>query len=85
LTVCMAVFEYQNQAIFNMTVFFDGEPRCHIDTCFWYPNKNVVFGILKASHFQYDYFLRERVGVRLKLIVLDFPYWLNFSYKIFSQ
>jgi hypothetical protein len=50
LTVYMAVFEYQNQAIFNMTVF-DGEPRGHIDTCFLYPNEDVVFGILKASHF----------------------------------
>jgi hypothetical protein len=50
-----------------MTVF-DGEPRCHIDTCFWYPNKNVDFGILNAGHFQYDAFLRERVGVRLKII-----------------
>jgi hypothetical protein len=49
----------------NMTVF-DGEPRCHIDTCFWYPTKNVVFGILKASHFQYDAFLRERAGVKTK-------------------
>ena len=55
LTVCviyMAIFEYQNQVIFNMTVS-DGEPRCQIDTCFWCPNKNVFFGILKASHFQY--------------------------------
>jgi hypothetical protein len=26
---------------------------------FWYPNKNVVFGILKASHFQYDAFWGE--------------------------
>jgi hypothetical protein len=37
----MAVFEYQNQNIFNMTIFV-GELRCHIDTCFWHPNKNVV-------------------------------------------
>jgi hypothetical protein len=51
----MAVLKYQNQGIFNMTTF-DGEPRCRIDTCFWYPNKNVVFGILKASHFQYGAF-----------------------------
>ena len=53
LTVCVIytpVFEYQNQVILNMTVF-DGEPRCHIDTCFLYPNEDVVFGILKASHF----------------------------------
>jgi hypothetical protein len=42
LTVYTAVFEYQNQAIFNMTVF-DGEPRCHIDTCFWYLNKKTSF------------------------------------------
>ena len=55
LTFYMAVFEYQNQVIVNMTIS-DGEPRCHIDTCFWYPNNSVVFGILKASHFQYDYF-----------------------------
>jgi hypothetical protein len=38
-----------------MTVF-DGEPRCHIGTCYLYPNENVVFGILKAIHFQYDAF-----------------------------
>jgi hypothetical protein len=44
------VFEYKNQVMFNMTVF-DGGPRCHIDTCFWYPNEDVVFGILKPSHF----------------------------------
>jgi hypothetical protein len=51
LTVCviyMAVFEYQNQVMFNMTIF-DGDPRCHIDTCYLYPNENVVFGILKAK------------------------------------
>jgi hypothetical protein len=47
----VAVFEYQNQVIFNMIVFVGG-PLSHIfDACFWYPNKNVVFGILKASHF----------------------------------
>ena len=36
LTVCViytTVFEYQNQVMFNMTVF-DGGPRCQIDTCF---------------------------------------------------
>ena len=59
--ICIVIFEYQNQVIFNMTVF-NGGPRCHIDTYFWYPNKTVVFGILKASHFQYDALLRERVG-----------------------
>jgi hypothetical protein len=31
LTVHMAIFEYQNQVIFNTTVF-DGGPRCHIDS-----------------------------------------------------
>jgi hypothetical protein len=46
----MAVFEYQNQAIFNMTVLTVG-PHCHIDTCVWYPNKNIGFGIPKAGHF----------------------------------
>jgi hypothetical protein len=35
-----------------MTVF-DGGPRYHIDTCYLYPNDNVVFGIQKASQFQY--------------------------------
>jgi hypothetical protein len=29
---------------------FDGGSRCHIDTCYLYPNEDVVFGILKASH-----------------------------------
>ena len=47
--IYMTVFEYQNQVIFNMTVF-DGESRCHIDTCFLYPNEDVGFGVLKASH-----------------------------------
>jgi hypothetical protein len=28
---------------------FDGTPRSHIDTCFWYPHKNVVFGILEGG------------------------------------
>jgi hypothetical protein len=53
LNVCVihtTVFEYKNQVMFNMTVF-DGGPRCHIDTCFLYPNEDVVFGILKASNF----------------------------------
>jgi hypothetical protein len=27
------------------------QSRCHIATLFWYPNKNAVLGILKASHF----------------------------------
>ena len=32
-------FEYQNQGIFNRTVFFflTVHPRCHIDACFWHP------------------------------------------------
>ena len=45
-----AVFRYQKQVMFNTTVF-DGGPRCHIDTCFWYPNKTVFFEIPKASYF----------------------------------
>jgi hypothetical protein len=63
-----AVFEHENQVIFKMTVFLTENPPCHIDAIFWYPNKIVVFGILEAIHFQHDaFFLRERVGVRLKL------------------
>jgi hypothetical protein len=27
-------FEYQKQALFNMTVFLMVDPRCHMDTCF---------------------------------------------------
>ena len=54
LTVCavyMAVFEYQKQVIFKMTVF-DGEPLLS----YWHlllvsHKKNVVFGISKASFF----------------------------------
>jgi hypothetical protein len=49
-----------------MTVF-DGEPRCPIDTCYLYPNEDVVFGILKASRFSICRFLREGLGVRLKI------------------
>ena len=52
-----------------MTVFFDGGPRCHSGTCFWYPNDGVVFGILKASHFfNMTLFEGEGLGVRLKLV-----------------
>ena len=53
--------------IINMT-FFDGGPRCHIDTCYLYPNEKVVFGILKASPFQYDAF-RGRSRCKTKKIV----------------
>ena len=28
------IFEYKNQVMFNMTVFFDGGPHCQIDPCF---------------------------------------------------
>jgi hypothetical protein len=49
-----------------MTVF-DGEPRCHIDTGYLYPNESVVFGILKASHFSIRLFLRACLGVRLRI------------------
>jgi hypothetical protein len=34
-----------------MTVFDVGPPRCHIYTYFWYPYKNVIFGIPKGSPF----------------------------------
>jgi hypothetical protein len=44
--VNMAVFEYQNQAIFQdfkMTIF-DGGPRCHIDdTCFLVSKQKHLF------------------------------------------
>ena len=64
----MAVFEYQNEVIFTVTVY-DGEPPCRIDICFWYPNKkNVFVKILKAIYFQYD-FLRERGRCRTKTYV----------------
>jgi hypothetical protein len=52
------VLECQNQAIFNMTAFDGADPRCGIDTCFWYPNKKSCFGIPKSSHLQYDCFWR---------------------------
>jgi hypothetical protein len=51
----MTVFKYQKQVIIDMTVFHGG-PRCHIDTCFWHPNKNVVFGMQNQVIFQYDAF-----------------------------
>ena len=44
------------------------DPCCHIDTCFWYPNKNVFFGILKASSFSNGRLLREGPGVRLRIM-----------------
>ena len=44
------VLNIKIKSSFNMTVF-DGGPRCHVDTCFWHPNKNVVFGTPKASRF----------------------------------
>jgi hypothetical protein len=31
--------------------FFHGGPRCHIDTCYLYPNEDVFFGILKSKSF----------------------------------
>ena len=39
-----------------MAAFGSGS-RCHIDTCFWYPNKKDSFGIPKASHFPIRFFL----------------------------
>jgi hypothetical protein len=47
-------FEYQNQVIINMTLFFDGGPLCHIDTCYLYPSEDGIFGILKAGHFLFN-------------------------------
>jgi hypothetical protein len=44
------IFEYQNFAA-SIRLFLTAVPRCHIDTCFWYPKTKVFFGILKASHF----------------------------------
>jgi hypothetical protein len=61
----MAVFEYQKQVIFNMTV----SPRCHLDTCIWYPNKNVVFGIPKAFF-----------GIQTKTLILEYQKQVIFQY-----
>jgi hypothetical protein len=47
----MTVFEYQNQAFFNVTIF-DGGPRFVMLTlAFGIQGNTVVFGILKASRF----------------------------------
>ena len=43
------VFVYGNQVNFNMTVF-DERPRCHFTLAFGI-QKNMIFGIAKASHF----------------------------------
>jgi hypothetical protein len=55
----MAVFEYQTQVMFNMTVF-DREPHCHFNSCFWYPNNTVFFFLEyhKQVIFQYDSFFK---------------------------
>jgi hypothetical protein len=50
-----------------MTVFLTVDLVVILTLANLYPNEDVVFGILKASHFQYDSFLRERAGVRLKM------------------
>jgi hypothetical protein len=57
LTVYMPVFKYQNQGIFNMTLFDGGPSLSYIDTCFWYPPKKDYFWNTTRSHFfQYDAF-----------------------------
>jgi hypothetical protein len=55
LTLC-ACFLIPKVSHHQYDFFFYGGPRCHIITCYLYPNEDVVFGILKASHFQYDSF-----------------------------
>jgi hypothetical protein len=49
LTAGVCFFNIKIKSSSNMTVF-DGEPRCHIDTCYLYPNEDIVFGIPEASH-----------------------------------
>jgi hypothetical protein len=57
LTVYMAVSEYQNQVIFNMTVFDGGALVCHIDTGFWVSLPKMLFlEYDKQVIFQYDAF-----------------------------
>ena len=46
------VYNYSQVIIINMTLFFDGGPSIVILTlAFWYPNEEVVFGILNAGYF----------------------------------
>jgi hypothetical protein len=49
-------------------VFFDRGTLIviHTDTCFWYPNTNVVFGIRKERYFSIWRSLREGLGGTLK-------------------
>jgi hypothetical protein len=54
--VSLTVITLTKIKLSSILLFFDGGPRCHIDTCYLYPNEDVVFGILKASHFQYGAF-----------------------------
>jgi hypothetical protein len=63
---CLFFFNTTIKSFFNVTVF-DGDPRCHIDTCFLYPNEGVVFGIRKASHLSIGCFLTETLAVILTL------------------
>jgi hypothetical protein len=50
----------------NILAVFCGWPRCHIDTCFWYPNHSVVFGILRASYISIWRFSREGLRYQTK-------------------
>ena len=47
-------------------LFLTVDPRCHVHTCFWYPNKKSFFGTLKSSHFSMWRFLREGLGCQTK-------------------
>jgi len=58
----MAVFEYQNQVIFNMTVF-------DVGTLVVIFTLELFLEYQKQVIFQYDVFLREGCSVRLKLSV----------------
>ena len=75
LTVCviyMAVFwilksSHHHQYDCFLTVDLVVIVRCHNDTCCLYPNEDVLFGILKASHFSIWRFLRTGLGCQTNI------------------
>jgi hypothetical protein len=66
LTVNIWLFSNVKIKSSSVRLFFDGGPRRHIDTCFWYPdstNLDCLYGCFrmsKASHFPCDCFFGRR-------------------------
>jgi hypothetical protein len=67
LTTCVCFFLIPKSRL-SIWLFFYGGPRCHIDTCYWYPKEDVVFWNTKSKSILIWLFLGAVLGVRLDII-----------------